>query len=358
MRPPEATAGWRPSGSASPRSSCWRNPAVGPGEAGQDVHLGVLLAERLRWVIQLPAPPPAVPRAFSGPRLAPPISDTAETATIPGTSPGSTCSGFRSSNRPGTSAGSRAGGAAGRPRHRPPGEMGQWIKDLAAAHRTSAERLANLQNLTIPSQDPDYGDLGQAFPPWPGSGRDAILRPPKPEIRPSLSGPRTRRGPRCQLGSRRLTAARVHPGPRRSVSAAGPRCDVAAPAVHGDDLAGSRSSTMARRTVTRATPYWSASSASLGNRVSGANQDGRAEPGQLRCTHPCLGVGRGCRPRSQKVSVPIRPREGARGHRQRACLRDDNPDADRGDRKRAAQCRTVGPRNGPHSLFEVFDSSV
>ena len=67
----------------------------------------------------------------------------------------------------------------------PPGEMGQWIKDLAAAHRTFAERLADRQSLTIPSQDPDYGDLGQAFPPWPGQARDAILQPPKPEIRPS-----------------------------------------------------------------------------------------------------------------------------------------------------------------------------
>ncbi len=66
-----------------------------------------------------------------------------------------------------------------------PGEMGQWIKDLAAVHRTFAERLANLQSLTIPSQDPDYGDLGQAFLPWPRPGRDAILQPPKPEIRPS-----------------------------------------------------------------------------------------------------------------------------------------------------------------------------
>ncbi len=67
----------------------------------------------------------------------------------------------------------------------PPGEMGQWIKDLAAVHRTFAERLANLQSLTIPLQDPDYGDLGQAFLPWPRPGRDAILQPPKPEIRPS-----------------------------------------------------------------------------------------------------------------------------------------------------------------------------
>ena len=67
----------------------------------------------------------------------------------------------------------------------PPGETGQWIKDLAAAHRTFAERLADLQSLTLPSRDPDYGDLGQAFLPWPRPGRDAILQPPKPEIPPS-----------------------------------------------------------------------------------------------------------------------------------------------------------------------------
>ena len=67
----------------------------------------------------------------------------------------------------------------------PPGDMGQWMKDLAAAHRTFAERLANLQSLTIPSQHPDYGDLGQAFLPGPRQARDAILQPPKPEIRPS-----------------------------------------------------------------------------------------------------------------------------------------------------------------------------
>jgi hypothetical protein len=67
----------------------------------------------------------------------------------------------------------------------PPGELGQWITDLAAAHRTFAERLADRQSLTIPSPDPDFGDLGQAFPPWPVLDKDAILQPPKPEIRPS-----------------------------------------------------------------------------------------------------------------------------------------------------------------------------
>ena len=67
----------------------------------------------------------------------------------------------------------------------PPREIGQWVNDLAAAHRTFAGRLADRQNLTIPAEDPRYGDLGRAFLPWPGRGKDAILQPPKPEIRPS-----------------------------------------------------------------------------------------------------------------------------------------------------------------------------
>ena len=67
----------------------------------------------------------------------------------------------------------------------PTPEPGQWIKDLAAGHRAFAGTLAERQSLTVPSEDPDYGDLGQAFPPWPGPARAAILQPPKPEIRPS-----------------------------------------------------------------------------------------------------------------------------------------------------------------------------
>jgi hypothetical protein len=64
-------------------------------------------------------------------------------------------------------------------------EMGQWVKDLVASHRTFADTLAQRQSLTVSSEDPDYRDLVQAFPPWPGPARDAILQPPKPEIRPS-----------------------------------------------------------------------------------------------------------------------------------------------------------------------------
>jgi hypothetical protein len=70
------------------------------------------------------------------------------------------------------------------PEH-PPGEMTRWITDLTAAHRTFAEKLADRLSMTIPAEDPAYGDLGQAFPLWPRPGRDAILQPPRPEIRPS-----------------------------------------------------------------------------------------------------------------------------------------------------------------------------
>jgi conjugative relaxase-like TrwC/TraI family protein len=64
-------------------------------------------------------------------------------------------------------------------------ETSQWIKDLAAGHHAFADTLADRQSLTVPSEEPGYRDLGQAFPPWPGPARDAILQPPKPEIRPS-----------------------------------------------------------------------------------------------------------------------------------------------------------------------------
>ena len=64
-------------------------------------------------------------------------------------------------------------------------QPGQWFKDLAAGHRAFAGKLAGRQSLRVPSEDPDYGDLGPAFPSWTGPGKDAILQPPKPEIRPS-----------------------------------------------------------------------------------------------------------------------------------------------------------------------------
>jgi hypothetical protein len=69
-------------------------------------------------------------------------------------------------------------------RDRSPG-IDQWIKDLAAGHRTFAGKLADRQSQMIPSEDPDYGSLGPAFPAWNRPRREPILQPPKPEIPPS-----------------------------------------------------------------------------------------------------------------------------------------------------------------------------
>ena len=65
-------------------------------------------------------------------------------------------------------------------------ELGQWITGLAVQHREFADKLAERQSLRTPAEDPDYEDLGPAFPAWTGTARDAILQPPKPQIQPSL----------------------------------------------------------------------------------------------------------------------------------------------------------------------------
>ena len=64
-------------------------------------------------------------------------------------------------------------------------QLGQWIADLAAQHHAFAGKLAERQSLMVPAEDPDYEDLGPAFPAWTGPDRDAILQPPKPQIQPS-----------------------------------------------------------------------------------------------------------------------------------------------------------------------------
>ena len=74
-------------------------------------------------------------------------------------------------------------------------EPGQWIKDLTAQRRAFADRLANHQSLMVPAEDPDYGDLGQAFlalastsqaadPPTTQTGDPAIRADPRTRRRP------------------------------------------------------------------------------------------------------------------------------------------------------------------------------
>ena len=86
-----------------------------------------------------------------------------------------------------------------------PVRQSQWIKDLAAGHRTFAGQLADRQSQTIPSEDPDYADLGPAFPALdqPAQGADLAAAQARDPALPAH--PRPRHGPRHRLGSRRLT---------------------------------------------------------------------------------------------------------------------------------------------------------
>jgi len=65
------------------------------------------------------------------------------------------------------------------------GEMTEWAKDLAAQRQAFREKIQERQALTIPSEDPDWEDLGHAYPSPTTPERDAILQSPKPTITPS-----------------------------------------------------------------------------------------------------------------------------------------------------------------------------
>jgi hypothetical protein len=64
-------------------------------------------------------------------------------------------------------------------------EMASWIRDLAPQRQAFREKIEERQGLMVPSEDPDWADLGEAFPAWQVPGGDAILQPPKPQITPS-----------------------------------------------------------------------------------------------------------------------------------------------------------------------------
>jgi len=59
-----------------------------------------------------------------------------------------------------------------------------WLAELNAQRRVFREELEARQNVMIPAEDPDWADEGPAWQAWQGQ-RDAILQPPKAEIRPA-----------------------------------------------------------------------------------------------------------------------------------------------------------------------------
>ena len=65
------------------------------------------------------------------------------------------------------------------------GETAEWIKNLTAQRQAFRDQIEERQTLTVPSEDPDWEDLGRAFPSSRTPERDAILQPPKSSITPS-----------------------------------------------------------------------------------------------------------------------------------------------------------------------------
>jgi hypothetical protein len=68
-----------------------------------------------------------------------------------------------------------------RQEYQPPG----WVRELAGARKAFSEKIAERHSVIEPHADPDYADIGPAFPSWRQQDRDAVLQPPKPPIPPS-----------------------------------------------------------------------------------------------------------------------------------------------------------------------------
>jgi hypothetical protein len=64
-------------------------------------------------------------------------------------------------------------------------KMDARIRDLTAQRQAFRDELHERLGLKVPSEDPDWEDLGEAFPAWHLPGRYAIDQPPEPQTTPS-----------------------------------------------------------------------------------------------------------------------------------------------------------------------------
>jgi len=65
--------------------------------------------------------------------------------------------------------------------HEPPA----WMTEMAERNRAAMAKIEEIGGLRVPNEDHEWEDLGEAWPDELRRERDAILQPPKPEIRPS-----------------------------------------------------------------------------------------------------------------------------------------------------------------------------
>ena len=64
-------------------------------------------------------------------------------------------------------------------------ETPAWVAELAERNRAAMEKLEERRGLRVPNEDHEWEDEGEAWPDAIRLERDAIIQPPKPEIRPA-----------------------------------------------------------------------------------------------------------------------------------------------------------------------------
>jgi hypothetical protein len=66
------------------------------------------------------------------------------------------------------------------------GEAAALASQAEQARAEFREQMEARQGVMVPAEDPDWQDEAEAWPaPWPNRDRDALLQPPKPEMRPA-----------------------------------------------------------------------------------------------------------------------------------------------------------------------------
>ncbi len=69
----------------------------------------------------------------------------------------------------------------GRAEHQTP----EWVTELAERNRAALEKIEETSGLRMPAEDHEWEDIGEAWPDELRRERDAVIQPPKPEIRPA-----------------------------------------------------------------------------------------------------------------------------------------------------------------------------
>ena len=64
-------------------------------------------------------------------------------------------------------------------------EASRHAEAVAAQRAAFRQALEERLGVMVPSEDPDAAPEGEAWPAWRPAHREAILQPPKPEIRPA-----------------------------------------------------------------------------------------------------------------------------------------------------------------------------